>query len=48
MYNNGRPSGEAFVEIENPDDYTEAQKKHNAHLGSRYVEGEYNLIFLCS
>jgi len=38
MYNTGRPSGEAFVELENSDDYAEAEKKHNQHIGSRYVE----------
>jgi len=35
---NGRPSGEAYVTLANPDDFSEAEKKHNEHIGSRYVE----------
>lgn len=35
---NGRPSGEALVTLESEDDLMEAEKKHNKHIGSRYVE----------
>jgi len=35
---NGRPSGEALVTLESADDLMEAEKKHNKHIGSRYVE----------
>ncbi|KAL1464761.1 hypothetical protein WDU94_004379 [Cyamophila willieti] len=34
----GRPSGEAFVELENEEDCTEAEKKDREHIGSRYIE----------
>jgi len=35
---NGRPSGEALVTLESEDDLMEAEKRHNKHIGSRYVE----------
>ncbi|KAA0203402.1 hypothetical protein HAZT_HAZT000863 [Hyalella azteca] len=34
----GRPSGEAYVELANMEDLSEAEKKHNQHIGRRYVE----------
>ncbi|KAK6170836.1 hypothetical protein SNE40_019135 [Patella caerulea] len=34
----GRPSGEAFIEFETPDDVEVAMGKHNAHMGTRYLE----------
>ncbi|XP_072051255.1 heterogeneous nuclear ribonucleoprotein F-like isoform X2 [Amphiura filiformis] len=34
----GRPSGECFVELETGADLEEAMKKHNQHMGHRYVE----------
>ncbi|CAL4159913.1 unnamed protein product, partial [Meganyctiphanes norvegica] len=34
----GRPSGEAYVELESPEDLAEALKKHNQHMGRRYIE----------
>ncbi|KAF2353247.1 RNA recognition motif domain [Trinorchestia longiramus] len=38
MSRDGRPSGEAYVELANQDDLPEAEKKHNQHIGRRYVE----------
>lgn len=35
---NGRPSGEAFVEVEDEDDMENALKKNKEHLGHRYIE----------
>lgn len=36
----GRPSGEAFVELESEDDLKIALKKDRESMGHRYVEGE--------
>lgn len=38
----GRPSGEAFVELETEDDLKIAVKKDRETMGHRYVEGVYN------
>ena len=35
----GRPSGEAFVELVSEDDVTNAVAQNNEHIGSRYIEG---------
>lgn len=35
----GRPSGTAFIEMENAEDVNKALEKHRQYLGSRYVEG---------
>eukprot|EP00755_Sulcionema_specki_P040205 Sspe_Gene.114254::Locus_99745_Transcript_1_1_Confidence_1.000_Length_786::g.114254::m.114254/K12898/HNRNPF_H; heterogeneous nuclear ribonucleoprotein F/H len=35
---NGRPSGEAYVEVETVDDVVKALKRHNEHIESRYIE----------
>lgn len=37
----GRPSGEAYVELESEEDLTKAIEKHNDHMGHRYIEGNY-------
>ncbi|XP_064632255.1 heterogeneous nuclear ribonucleoprotein H3-like isoform X2 [Lineus longissimus] len=34
----GRPSGEAYVNMSSPDDLTKAKEKHNKHMGKRYIE----------
>lgn len=39
MSREGRPSGEAYVTLKTADDLPEAEKKHNQHIGRRYVEG---------
>lgn len=35
----GRPSGEAFVELESEDDVSNALAQNNEHIGNRYIEG---------
>lgn len=35
----GRPSGEAYIELADQDDIPLAEKKHNQHMGRRYIEG---------
>ena len=35
----GRPSGEAFIELASELDCQNAVEKHNEHMGSRYIEG---------
>lgn len=37
----GRPSGEAFVEMESEEDLKVAVKKDRETMGHRYVEGAY-------
>lgn len=34
----GRPSGQAFIEVEHEDDVSKALEKHRQYLGPRYVE----------
>ncbi|XP_066959796.1 heterogeneous nuclear ribonucleoprotein H3-like isoform X2 [Macrobrachium rosenbergii] len=34
----GRPSGEAYIEVATEDDVALAEKKHNQHMGRRYIE----------
>ncbi|KAK3886362.1 hypothetical protein Pcinc_009467 [Petrolisthes cinctipes] len=34
----GRPSGEAYIEMETEADVALAEKKHNQHMGRRYIE----------
>jgi len=34
----GRPSGEAFVELETEADFNKALEKNNDHMGHRYIE----------
>ncbi|MCL4124761.1 UNVERIFIED_CONTAM: hypothetical protein GTU68_024752 [Idotea baltica] len=34
----GRPSGEAYVELVDQEDISKAEKKHNQHMGRRYIE----------
>ena len=42
----GRPSGEAYVELCSEADYEAAKKKHNATMGHRYLEGEWREVFV--
>lgn len=35
----GRPSGEAFVELESMEDLIQAEKMDKEHMGNRYIEG---------
>ncbi|XP_045104186.1 heterogeneous nuclear ribonucleoprotein H2-like isoform X2 [Portunus trituberculatus] len=34
----GRPSGEAYIEVASEEDVALAEKKHNQHMGRRYIE----------
>lgn len=38
LSNQGRPSGEAYIEFENDEDYKKALDCHKKHMGSRYIE----------
>lgn len=35
----GRPSGQAFIEMDHEEDVSKALEKHRQYLGPRYVEG---------
>ena len=37
----GRPSGEAFVELKNPEDFKNAIAKDRKYMGHRYIEGRW-------
>merc|ERR1719438_756529 len=37
----GRPSGEAYIQVSSKDDVDEAVKKHRKNMGKRYVEVEH-------
>jgi hypothetical protein len=39
MSREGRPSGEAYVEMESDEDIEKACKKDRDHMGHRYIEG---------
>ncbi|XP_066510639.1 G-rich sequence factor 1-like isoform X2 [Hoplias malabaricus] len=38
MLKNGRPNGQAFIELEHEKDISKALEKHRAYLGPRYIE----------
>ena len=40
----GRPSGEAYIELDTEEDLEEALKKDRESMGKRYVEGTFNKI----
>lgn len=44
MAREGRPSGEAYVEMESEEDLKAALKKDREHMGNRYIEGK--MIFI--
>jgi hypothetical protein len=39
MSREGRPSGEAYIEMESDEDIDKALKKDKEHMGHRYIEG---------
>ena len=41
----GRPSGEAYIELASEQDLDEALKKDRKHMGKRYVEGILSLTY---
>lgn len=43
----GLPNGEALVELLTEEDVKAAEKKHNEHIGRRYIEGKTYTISLC-
>lgn len=46
MSREGRPSGEAYVEMETDEDIEKACKKDRDHMGHRYIEGMCVLILV--
>ena len=38
----GRPSGEAYIELESEEDMDKAIEKDKPHMGKRYIEGKLN------
>ena len=42
----GRPTGEGYIELSGEEDVEKALKKHNEHLGPRYIEGLCNSYWL--
>ncbi len=45
MTREGRPSGEAYVEMATDDDVERALKKDRQNMGKRYVEGKTSNFF---
>ncbi len=45
MTREGRPSGEAYVEMATDDDVERALKKDRQNMGKRYVEGKTFTFF---
>ena len=37
----GRPSGEAYIEVSTEEDMNTALEKDKAHMGKRYIEGKF-------
>lgn len=44
MSREGRPSGEAYVEMEAEEDIEKACKRDKDHMGHRYIEGSISII----
>ena len=40
----GRPSGEAYIELMSEADVDLAMKKNNEHMGKRYIEGILSIV----
>jgi len=47
MSREGRPSGEAYVEMETDEDIEKACKKDRDHMGRRYIEGTWEGTCMC-
>lgn len=41
MSKEGRPSGEAYIEMELEEDVEKACKRDREHMGHRYIEGKF-------
>jgi len=41
----GRPSGEAYIELASEQDVTVALGKNQQHMGKRYIEGTFAVFF---
>ncbi len=44
----GRATGEGYLELTSAEDVERALKKHNQHLGPRYIEGNKNFLLFKS
>ena len=43
----GRPSGEAYIELESEADVQDALKRDKQNMGKRYIEGEFATCVAC-
>ena len=41
LTNEGRPSGEAYIEMETEEDMQKGMVMNNKNMGSRYIEGKH-------
>ena len=48
MTREGRPSGEAYMEMATEEDVEKALKKDRKNMGKRYVEGEFSTTTMLS
>lgn len=49
MSKEGRPSGEAYIELESQEDVQAALTKDKQHMGHRYIESQFmELLYQCS
>lgn len=44
MSREGRPSGEAYIEMESEEDIDKACKRDRDHMGHRYIEGLFTFF----
>lgn len=40
-FKDGRPNGQAILELETEEDVSKALERHRQYLGTRYIEGLY-------